>query len=240
MPSQICSLPKQKPKSKKKNDIKPLEWKRFIDDIASFWTTTKDEVLKFIEKANQFHPTIKFTAEISDSKATFLDTTIYKGKRFYETDIFDVSTHFKPTEKFQYTHFKSCHPPGVKKGFVKGEAIRLLRTNSNEGEFSTQIENFKKTPLRTRIYRNPNKKTLAEVNFESRSATLKKKPKNEEKILPFVTELNPATPNVKQILSKNWFLIENQPYLNKIFPQKPIISYKRAHSLKDMLVKAKL
>ena len=151
-----------------------------------------------------------------------------------------MSTHFKPTEKFQYTHVKSCHPPGVKKGFVKGEAIRLLRTNSNESEFSTQIENFKKRLLERGYTETQIKKTLAEVNFESRSATLKKKPKNEEKILPFVTELNPATPNVKQILSKNWFLIENQPYLNNIFPQKPIISYKRAHSLKDMLVKAKL
>ena len=34
----------------------------------------------------------------------------------------------KPTETFQYTHFSSCHPPSVKKGFVKGEALCLLRT----------------------------------------------------------------------------------------------------------------
>ena len=31
---------------------------------------------------------------------------------------------YKPTETFQYTHYSSCHPPGVKKGFIKGEAIR--------------------------------------------------------------------------------------------------------------------
>ena len=44
---------------------KPLEWIRYIDDIASLWVTRKDEVLQFIQKANPFHPTIKFTAEIS-------------------------------------------------------------------------------------------------------------------------------------------------------------------------------
>ena len=38
--------------------------------------------------------------------------------------ILDVKTHYKPTETFQYTHYSSCHPPGVKKGFIKGEAIR--------------------------------------------------------------------------------------------------------------------
>ena len=52
---------------------KPLEWIRYIDDIACLWVTTKDEVLQFFQKANQFHPTIKFTAEISETEATFLE-----------------------------------------------------------------------------------------------------------------------------------------------------------------------
>ena len=103
---------------------KPLEWIRYIDDIACLWVTTKDEVLQFFQKANQFHPTIKFTAKISESKATFL-------AQAYS----DVRTHFKPTEKFQQTHFKSSHPPGVKKSFVKGEALRLFRTNSSRTNF---------------------------------------------------------------------------------------------------------
>ena len=37
--------------------------------------------------------------------------------------------------KFQYTHYTSCHATGVKKGFIKGEALRLLRTNSSETKF---------------------------------------------------------------------------------------------------------
>jgi len=52
-------------------------------------------------------------------------------------------THFKPTETFQYTHFSSSHPPGVKKGFVKGEAFRLLRTNSSRTIFEENIIKFK-------------------------------------------------------------------------------------------------
>ena len=48
-----------------------------------------------------------------------------------------------PTETFQYTHFESCHPPGVRKGFVKGEALRLLRTNSSKAKFDEQIALFK-------------------------------------------------------------------------------------------------
>ena len=41
-----------------------------------------------------------------------------------------MRTHFKPTKIFQCTHLNSCHPAGVKKGFVQGEALRLLRTKT--------------------------------------------------------------------------------------------------------------
>ena len=57
-----------------------------------------------------------FTAEISENKAIFLDTIVT------EKSIFDINTHYK-AEAFQYTHFTSCRPLGVKRGF---KAMRLL------------------------------------------------------------------------------------------------------------------
>ena len=102
---------------------KPLVWKRYIDDVFSLWDIHKEEKGSFIELANNHHPTIKFTADISETEITFLDTCIYKGDRFKKESILDVKTHFKPTETFQHTHFSSCHPSGVKKGFIKGEAL---------------------------------------------------------------------------------------------------------------------
>ena len=100
---------------------KPLVWKRFIDDVISIWNTTRGEITQFTEQANSHHPTIRFTAEMSETETPFLDTEIYKGERFNRESVLDVRTHFKPTETFQYTHFSSCHPTGVKRGFVKGE-----------------------------------------------------------------------------------------------------------------------
>ena len=93
----------------------------------------------FTEQAKTFHPTIKFTADISEKEITFLDTVVYKGKRFLKEGILGVKTHYKPTETFQYTHYSSCHPPGVKRGFIKGEAITLLRTNSTEKKFGGHV-----------------------------------------------------------------------------------------------------
>ena len=78
---------------------------------------------------------IKFTTEISENETSFLDTIIFKGERFSNESILDIRTNYKPTETFQYTHYTSSHPLGGKRGFIKGEALRLLRTNSSETTF---------------------------------------------------------------------------------------------------------
>ena len=76
---------------------KPLEWKRYIDNIFSLWRTERKEIDEFIVLANRHHPSIKLTAEISDKEINFLDTTIYKGERFHNEGILDIHTHFKGT-----------------------------------------------------------------------------------------------------------------------------------------------
>ena len=81
--------------------LKRLIWKRYIDDIFSLWTLNIEGILQFIEQANKQHPTIKFTAEISETETTFLDTNIYKGERFRSNSSLDVRTPFKTTETFQ-------------------------------------------------------------------------------------------------------------------------------------------
>ena len=71
-----------------------------------------------------------------------MDTKVYKDKRFHKESILDVQTHYKPAETFQFTNFYSCHPPGVTKGFIKEETLRLLRTNSSKETFEENIKNF--------------------------------------------------------------------------------------------------
>ena len=78
------------------SDIKPLVWKRFVDDVFSLWSTSADKIEEFIQKANNFHLTIKFTAEILEEELTFLDTKGYKGARFHKESILDMQTYYKP------------------------------------------------------------------------------------------------------------------------------------------------
>ena len=219
---------------------KPLAWKRYIDDIFSIWNINKNEVTQFIEQANSHHPTIKFTAEVSDTETTFLDTKVYKGERFAKESRLDIKTHFKVTETFQYTHFSSCHPPGVKKGFIKGEALRLLRTNSSKAAFRNALKRFQTNLLERGYPETLVSNTLAEITFERKPALIQKRKPN-TRILPFVTQYRSSVPNLKHILMQNWHLIQQQPLLRRIFKDPPIVSYRRGRSLKDILtLKSKL
>ena len=85
----------------------------------------------------------------------------------------------RPLKHFQYTpNLSVCCPPEVKRGFIKGEVVRLLRTNSSKTNFKTHLlergypENFIQT-------------TLSEVTFEDRNQALRQKQKQNKKLLPF-------------------------------------------------------
>jgi len=101
-----------------------------------------EEVSIFVNFANSFHSTIKFTCEMSSERAVFLDTEVFKGPRLSTLKILDSQTYCKPTETFQYIHFPSCHPFDTKKGFIKGETLPFLRTNSVKENFNKYKRDF--------------------------------------------------------------------------------------------------
>ena len=50
------------------SETEPKEWKRYINDVFSFCDCDRKEVNRFVKRANYFHLTIKFTAEISENQ----------------------------------------------------------------------------------------------------------------------------------------------------------------------------
>ena len=74
--------------------LTPYLWLRFIDYIDMQWCHEQQNLQFFLEIANNFHPTIKFTSDISNEQHIFLDTVsrIESGKLI-------VDLYSKPTDK---------------------------------------------------------------------------------------------------------------------------------------------
>lgn len=190
---------------------------------------------------NEIHPSLKFTADISDKEVTYLDLKIFKGPRFLENSVLDTKVHTKPTETFQYLDRSSAHPLATYKGFLKGEVLRYARLCNNEADFIEKRDSF----IEKLLLRNYSEEEIASatngIDHDLRPQYVMDKPKCNK--LPLVIKIT-YTPHIrtchlKEALLKHWHLIEDHPELSKVFLDKPIIAYKRARNIKDYLVKSK-
>ena len=155
----------------------------------SLWDISKSHIEASIAQANLHHPTIKFTAETSDTETVFLDTVVYKGTRFKEKSILDAKTHFKKTETFLYTQ---------KKYLSKEKPWESYEKNSSETTFEENDSNFKKRLIDRGYPQILIENLLSEVKFTERESKLLKQNNNEEKeILPFVTRYQPSVSTIK-------------------------------------------
>ena len=73
--------------------LKPLLWKRYIDDILMLWPYSREELQTFLTKLNRVHKNIKFSAEIFSQSCNFLDITIYKSPTFLRTGILSTKIY---------------------------------------------------------------------------------------------------------------------------------------------------
>ena len=97
---------------------RPLSWYRFIDDVDMKWTQSDEELQNFLSRANNLHPSIKFTHEISNTTISFLDTSSSLSEGVLSTDLYS-----KPTDTNQYLLLSSCHPPHVAKSIPYSQAL---------------------------------------------------------------------------------------------------------------------
>ena len=103
-------------------ELKPYLWWRYIDDMFFLWEHEKEKLKEFIEHLNEKHPTIKFTAEWTQTLMNFLDVT----------------------DSHQYLHSSSCHPYHCKKGIPYSQALLLNGICSDSNSFDRRCNDLEK------------------------------------------------------------------------------------------------
>lgn len=215
-------------------------FKRYIDDLLAMFST-KAAALDFVKRYNELHRNIKITWEISDSTVNFLDLTIYKGARFQSKGLIDLATFGKAMNPYLYVPFSSHHPVAMKKGFIHGELLRFIRNSSDFPTFETTRKTFYDR-LRARGY--PHRfitEVMDKIKYKNRPDFLKPGPPKENKKTPLLISLifNPHTKslNLGRIFRDNWTGISTDPELNAIFPDPPLLAFKKTDNLLNMICK---
>lgn len=192
---------------------------RFIEDGLMIMTS-RPAAENLMEKLNNFG-NLKFTWEISEKEATYMDITVYKGPRYKRHGILDVKVYFKPCNRLLYLPACSNHPVGMKYGIVIGEAIRCLRNTSSKENWLNALHFIFKGLLARGYNGTLIQKQWKKVRFEDRhrylsETTTKKRP------VGFLVKatFHPDT-------NRHWKEIVNKFPIEKIMIQKRINSFSR-------------
>ena len=172
----------------------------------SIWDVSRDEIVRSLSK--EINTTLQSNLRLKYLKQKRRSWILTYTKARDST----CCTHaFQTNWNISVYTISSCHPPGVKRGFTKGEALRLLRTNSSKTLFEEMIKNFKKQLQRRGTQKAFLQNTLSEVNFEDRKLALQQKRRENKRISPFVRQYRQLVANLKQMIMNKWYFIKKQP-----------------------------
>ena len=183
---------------------------RFIDDVDMKWTQSDEELQNFLSRANNLHPSIKFTHEISNTTISFLDTSSSLSEGVLSTDLYS-----KPTDTNQYLLPSSCHPPHVTKSIPYSQALRIRRICSTDKSLKKRLGQ-----LTNHLKRRGYKESIIKKSFSKAhniGAVYFSTKKNINVKEPFVSS-HPCLRNSFNTIRGHWTSVEKKFKLSKVFP----------------------
>ena len=219
------------------NNLKPLVWWRYIDDIFFLWQHGEESLKLFFDHLNsdETHKSVKFTFEYSDTTINFLDVKVYRKGNRLATDLY-----VKPTDTHQYLDASSCHVTHSKTSIPYSQALRLNRICSEPHEFDLRCNEletwlikrgYDQKLVRTKVLDARRKKRKDLLSQEKREKTYK---------LTLTITYHPAFQNLGVLLRKLHIMLTGDKDHKKVFRDVPIVGFRRGKSLKDFLVRAKI
>ena len=220
---------------------KPLVWYRYIDDIFFIWTHGREELDKFLEYANRNRHGMVFETSdesISCKQVPFLDVLVILRDGILHTDLYT-----KPTDKFQYLNFKSCHPFHQKSNLPYALALRIRRICSNVDDFkqhcNTLTQHLRKRGYKLGLIKDGIRKAAERSRDDVLKPSDKDNVQKDERVI-FSTTYNPIVPDLKKKLKEMQPVLLTSERCKTIFPDPPLLAYRRNRNLNDMLVSRRL
>ena len=227
----------------------PFLWKRFIDDIFIIWTYGPEELTRFVSHLNSVHDTIKFTCEQSTQSVDFLDITIQNS----EDSELKTTLYCKPTDTHNYLLYSSEHPRHLLNGIPHSQLLRVWRICSDPSEFKRNTmmlcsyfirRGYSKHLMPSAYERSLSLNRDDLLNKELlKSTSLETEPRstnttNTKGTFYCITTHNPKNPPIREIVTKNWEVLQKTKTTREIYESKIIFELRRNKNLSDQLVRA--
>lgn len=209
---------------------------RYRDDGFLIYDGSLNDIKELFHIANNHHPFLKFTYNVSETEMVFLDTTVYKGTRFDTDGILDIRSYIKPTNTHQYLDRSSMHNPSVFNALIKGETLRHCRNNSNIQYRDDILGKFKHHLIERGYKSSEIDKSMNSALNKNRSELLQFRPRINRQIpLVFITKFHFSIRKINKLLRKHFRKLQKDDRCKEIFAAPPMIAYSKHRNLKDIL-----
>lgn len=198
------------------------------------YRASEDELAEHICQLNQFHPTIKFTSEMSRCSIDFLDVTVFrKPDNSIGTKLF-----VKPTNTGQYLNAHSFHQI---ESIAYSQALRMRLICSEKEDFEKSTNILLKNLTLCGHPHNKSKLAIFKARDIPRSQLLSPTTnKTKPKIIPFILTYTPHNRRIPHILKSATSFLRPSPANRKFQEYRMMIACPHSLNLKDMLVHSEL
>lgn len=209
-------------------------YKRFIDDILIIWKGNKESLEEFLTRLNQNDRNITLTWQIDAKQIQFLDLEIS-----IDNNQLITKTHFKEVARNSYLPITSCHYKPWLFNIPKGQLVRIRRNCTKESDFKIQADLIGKRFIEKGYTSEFISKQIQSVQSLDRSSIIhgQKKSQSVLEAPALVLDFNVQYKDIEKILKKYWYILKGDQHPQSILPDKPVIMYKRATTLRDLIMR---
>ena len=176
---------------------------------------------------------LKFTWEISETSVTFLDINISVQDNKLAT-----SVHYKPTDSYSYLLYSSSHPSHVKDSIPYSQFLRLRRLCSEDSDFNSKCDEMSNFFSERGYPDSILSKALNRVQNVNRESALEPSASDNEERIPFTLTFHPNNLAARNVVIRNFKILQSNPETAPIFPILPLVSFKRDRNLRNSLVRS--
>ena len=216
----------------KSQELTPLLWYRYIDDVFFIWTHGEEKLASFIDDLNNYRPNIKFTHKSNKEHIPFLDLNVSLSGNKLSTDLYIIST-----DRHQYLHYTFLHAEHTKKSVVYSQALRLSRICSEEKDFKKHIAEMKSWFSQRGYPQKLIETETSKVKFSSRKVFHRTKV---EKGVPLVVTYHLLLKTIGKIINDNLYLLYVNEEFKHLFTSGPMVFFRSSRKISSYLVRAKL
>ena len=208
------------------NSFFTLYW-WYLYGMDQIWKTA----VRFYEWTESKSYLYKVWLQIDCKKIAFLDTLVYIDQQNkLQTTLFR-----KSSDSQNFLNAKSEHPYSLKKSIPYSQALQIWQICSTFQEYHSHSRKLIEQFVNKGYKKDVVTQQIQKVDQLDRKQLLHQQKRHDKQCIPLSVTYSRSLPNLKDIITKHWHILQANQSCKETFSTLPIIAFRKGTSLKQII-----